>query len=229
MEDSNNKITESKFFKSGIAKIGNTLIVPFFYCRTLKAKYYERLKNAHSDEQAVKEKMRKRFINPIKEADLNNEYRIIYEQLTSGENFESCLLNKGKYWDEKHKAIIELIAFEKFLDEPNNLEQSTESEQKNEPTTVVEDKHSKIFKNNAFEVWQSLFDEFDIQESSRTDVKFIYEEMKKDGLIHNTINQKGFLDWINETYEIQVLKTSNHSRTINRIKEYSKAKENYKN
>ena len=90
--------------------------------------------------------------------------------------------------------------------------------------------HSHIFKGNSFDVWQSMFSEFGINESSRTDVKFMFEEMKKDYLIHNTVNQITFLDWIGETYNgLIIQKTSNHSRTKTRIQAYQRAKEFYKN
>ncbi|GAB5400137.1 MAG: hypothetical protein Aureis2KO_17220 [Aureisphaera sp.] len=89
-------------------------------------------------------------------------------------------------------------------------------------------KHSHIFRNNAFEVWQSMYDGFDIKGSSRADVKFMYEEMKKDGLIFETVNQKTFLDWISQTYQIVIQKTSNYSRTSIRISIYHNAKQLYK-
>ena len=94
---------------------------------------------------------------------------------------------------------------------------------------VKKELHNTYFKNNAFEVWQSMFDEFGINESSRTDVKFIFEEMRKEGLIHNTVNQTAFLEWIRTTYNgLIIQKTSNHSRTKVRLQAFSRAKELYK-
>lgn len=101
----------------------------------------------------------------------------------------------------------------------------------NESDDLIRDEnlHNHIFKHNAFDVWQSMFDEFEIVESSRTDVKFMFEEMKKERLIHNTVNQKTFLSWIEEVYDgLIIQKTSNHSRTQSRINAYSRAKELYK-
>mgnify|MGYP003519449599 FL=1 len=69
-----------------------------------------------------------------------------------------------------------------------------------------------------------MFEEFEINSKSRTDVKFIFEEMKKDGLIHNTVNQTTFLEWITSTYDGLIIeKTSNHSRTRERLQSYSRA------
>lgn len=69
-----------------------------------------------------------------------------------------------------------------------------------------------------------MFDSFKINESSRTDVKFMYEAMKKDGLIYPTVNQTSFLDWINKTYNLSIEKTSNYSKTITRESIYNNAK-----
>lgn len=97
------------------------------------------------------------------------------------------------------------------------------------PDEVKKKLHNHIFKNNAFEVWQSMFDEFEINEKSRTDVKFMFEEMKKEELIHNTVNQTTFLEWITSTYDgLIVIKTSNHSRSKPRLQAYSRAIQLYK-
>jgi len=90
-------------------------------------------------------------------------------------------------------------------------------------------KYNNIFESNAFEVWQSMFDEFDIKESSRSDVKFMFDVMQKDGLIHKTVKQKDFLDWLPTAHNgLIVGKTSNISKTPRRMNAYNRAKEIYK-
>lgn len=110
----------------------------------------------------------------------------------------------------------------------NPTQQTNEIKPKSLNTDEVKIKHTHIFNNNAFEVWQSMYDSFKINESSRSDVKFMYEEMKKDGLIFKTVNQKTFLDWISETYQIIIQKTSNYSKTPERNSIYYNAKQLYK-
>lgn len=106
---------------------------------------------------------------------------------------------------------------------------NTKLENSSEKAVVRKDLHSKIFENNAFEVWEFLFEEFEINSKSRTDVKFIFEEMKKDELIHNTVNQTTFLEWISSTYNgLIVEKISNHSRTQRRLQAYNRALQLYK-
>lgn len=118
--------------------------------------------------------------------------------------------------------LLEFIDLTGVLEQP----QQTEKIKTDEVKKVL---HNHIFKDNAFEVWESMFNEFGINESSRTDVKFMFEEMKKEGLIHNTVNQTTFLDWITLSYDgLIVQKTSNHSRSNSRLQAYSRAKELYK-
>ena len=98
--------------------------------------------------------------------------------------------------------------------------------QSSKPDEVKKELHTKIFNRNAFLVWEYMFDEFEINKGvkKRTDVKFMYEIMKKESLIHNTVNQKVFLEWITETYNGLIIeKTSNHSITKIRKDTYSRA------
>ncbi len=122
------------------------------------------------------------------------------------------------------KKISDLIElnFSGFLDKGNTSIKSKTSSQK-------QNLYTHIFKDNAFEIWQSMFDSFKINESSRTDVKFMYEEMKKDGLIYPTVNQTSFLEWIYNTYNLNIEKISNHSKTPKRESIYNSAKQLYKN
>ncbi|MCA0933091.1 hypothetical protein LCM02_11555 [Lutimonas saemankumensis] len=84
-------------------------------------------------------------------------------------------------------------------------------------------KHSNIFVGNAFEVWQSMFDEFEIAESNRADIKFMFEEMKFKGLIHKNVKQVDILEWINETYELTIEKTSRYQESKERMKAFERA------
>lgn len=66
--------------------------------------------------------------------------------------------------------------------------------------------HNHIFKDNSFEVWQSMFNDFKIKESSRTDIKFMFEIMKYEKLIHPTVTQTALLNWINDNYQLTISK-----------------------
>ena len=124
------------------------------------------------------------------------------------------------------KNVIDIEDVKIFL-ESKNLQKETDK-----PDKPKKELHITYFKNNAFEVWQSMFDEFNISNTAngkkRTDVKFMFEIMKKKSLIHKTINQKIFLEWITSTYDGLIIeKTSNHSITKVRTDTFNRAMENY--
>jgi len=179
-----------------------------------------------------------------------NSYSVLISELQlKGENDKALLLQK--YYTTKLKGILSNfktfgIDFMKtpFKKELKNIFKSFEkayttelkpfkiknqiNEQSNNDE-VKKEMHNHIFKGNAFEVFQSMFNSFKITKSSRTDVKFIFEEMKKDKLIHNTVNQTTFLNWLSEPpFQITVEKTSNYSKTTTRNSIYSNAKQLYK-
>jgi len=66
------------------------------------------------------------------------------------------------------------------------------------------DKHSEIFKNNGYNIWKIIFKNLQIVESSRTDLRFMYEIMMYNELIHTTVTVKNITDWINDTYEFAI-------------------------
>jgi hypothetical protein len=99
---------------------------------------------------------------------------------------------------------------------------------KNIPVDDQSIQYSHIFKNNAIEVWEYLKEKLNLDNTSRSDLKFIFEEMKKDGLLHKTVNQTFFLDWVNKAYNMEIQKTSNHHRTPYRLDRYQEALELYK-
>lgn len=84
-------------------------------------------------------------------------------------------------------------------EEINNCEITT--------TEIEASEHNHIFKGNSFRIWQSMFNDFKIKESSRADIKFMFEIMKYEKLIHQTVSQVALLNWINETYELTISKT----------------------
>lgn len=130
-------------------------------------------------------------------------------------------------------SLKELAKIDSEFNKINLPKQPQQPETKNSDESehdVKKELHNNIFKNNAFDVWQSMYDEFEITESSRTDIKFMFEEMKKDGLIFNTVSQIKFLEWITSAHNGLIIeRISNHSRTKHRLQAYARAKELYKN
>lgn len=148
-------------------------------------------------------------------------------QLTNSNN-KSAFFDYVKYAALNSEIIKHQGQKQAIKDWVNDNEQLFKVNPISKSEKHLKELHTHIFKGNAFEIWQTMFDSFQITESSRTNVKFMFEEMKKDNLIHNTVNQKTFLNWISETYQITVEKTSNYSKTIERKSIYSNAKQRCK-
>lgn len=89
-----------------------------------------------------------------------------------------------------------------------NLEQPIKPHQsKNIEIKAKRELHNNIFKDNAFDVWQSMFEQFKIKESSySTDLDFMYNVMYNDQLIHKEIGKVNMVDWINDIYKITFTK-----------------------
>ena len=85
------------------------------------------------------------------------------------------------------------------------------------PDEIKKELHNNIFKDNAFEVWQSMFEKFKITESNRTDIDFMFEVMKYHNLIYDNIKYVDIQNWINNVYEISFdkIKFTNHKAKSN--------------
>ena len=91
--------------------------------------------------------------------------------------------------------------FENLKKEINTIK--PQPKEANKPNEVVKDLHNHIFKDNAFEIWQSMFDGFNITQSNySTDIDFMFEIMKYNNLIHDNIGLTDIKKWINKVYEI---------------------------
>ena len=84
----------------------------------------------------------------------------------------------------------------------NNPKQVAIDESKNDITEIKKELHPNIFKNNGFEIWERMFEKFNITKSTRTDIDFMFEVMKYNDFIYKNIGHKDIQDWINEVYEI---------------------------
>ncbi|MGG7036272.1 MAG: hypothetical protein ACI7YS_13905 [Flavobacterium sp.] len=102
----------------------------------------------------------------------------------------------------KRKSIKEQLKIDKLKNQ-QNPPQPTET---SKPDEGKKELHNHIFKDNAFEFWERLFENFNINETKRTDLRFMYEIMKYKGQIHKTVTVKNITDWINDTYQFSIEK-----------------------
>ncbi|PQJ76899.1 hypothetical protein [Polaribacter glomeratus] len=90
------------------------------------------------------------------------------------------------------------------------------------PDEVKKGLHTNIFNDNAFDIWQSMFDEFEIKESSySTNLDFMFNVMQNQEnkfLIHKAISKIRMVEWIDEVYQITFTKIryTNHKANSNK-------------
>jgi hypothetical protein len=95
---------------------------------------------------------------------------------------------------------------EKGLKQWNNADESSKTNPEqpqlvvSEPDEVKEELHNNIFKGNAFEVFESYKEKKLITLQSRTDLRVIFDLMKKDNLLVDTIELKHYIKWINKMF-----------------------------
>ena len=87
----------------------------------------------------------------------------------------------------------------------------------NNPPKERKELYNNIFKDNAFDVWQNMFEKFKITKKKRTDIDFMFEVMKYHKLIHENIGYIDITNWINKVYGISFdkIKYTNHKANSN--------------
>lgn len=119
-----------------------------------------------------------------------------------------------KHTNDLRTAINAAFKFYQYEDESIEFIEYRSAEKKLAGSKVRENnneepegnKQSEIFKKNGYKIWTLLFENLQIIESSRTDLRFMYEIMKHHGLIHSTVTITNMTNWINDTYEFAIEK-----------------------
>jgi hypothetical protein len=70
----------------------------------------------------------------------------------------------------------------------------------NKPPKERKELHNNIFKGNAFEVLDKYFSNKNVNGSSATDLRLVFELMKIDNLFIETIELKHYINWLNKYY-----------------------------
>jgi hypothetical protein len=98
-------------------------------------------------------------------------------------------------------SFIESKKFESYKNYLINLEPQQKESIKADK--LKKNLHNDFFKDNAFEIWQSMFDKFKITERSYSiDIDFMFRVMKYNKLIHDNIGLTDIKNWINDVHEI---------------------------
>jgi hypothetical protein len=109
--------------------------------------------------------------------------------------------NRIEGYESNYKELIELFFYSVQLETKEPQEPKAIEKEKVE---IKPQEHTDYFKDNAFEIWERLFENFNIDKTKRTDLRFMYEIMKHKGQIHKTVTVKSITDWINETYDFGI-------------------------
>jgi hypothetical protein len=120
----------------------------------------------------------------------------------------------------------EALAFYEWYD-TMIIKQPENKDVKDEPKKEL---HNNIFVGNSFEVWELYRINKNITVNSATDLRVIFELMKKDTLIVETAELKHYINWLNKFYFknnlttliTQNLKSSPNIQRANDYKEYKK-------
>lgn len=140
-------------------------------------------------------------------------------------------ITENKIYGQLYFSEVQYIehSLKKAKESVLNMSKKVSNETRDEGPIIgsrVENLHPEIFKGNAFEVWQSMFEAFGVKETSRTDIRFMIDWMKKDGLIYKGVTYTRILDWINDKYELSIgkLPYKDFKKDTKRIAVYNAAK-----
>ena len=116
--------------------------------------------------------------------------------------------------------------YQKYL---TNIE--PQQQKNNEPDEVKKELHNNIFKGNSIYLFEKYFDNKSMTCQSRTDFRFLFEQMKKDNLIYNTVTLGQYIKFIGNYgyYETELKAIELDAlKNIQRTKDYNEYKYNLK-
>jgi hypothetical protein len=101
--------------------------------------------------------------------------------------------------------------------------------QEPQPEPTKKEMHNNIFKGKAFELWEYYKDCKNVGKTSRTDLRFLFELMKADNLLVDTVELKHYITWLNKYFDtggIEQLKKIDIKASSNtqRTKDYNEYK-----
>ena len=133
------------------------------------------------------------------------------------DDFINAELKKFEELDVNKLLLAENKQFQYYKNFLLNKLEKPQQLQDIKPDEIKKELHNNIFKDNAFEVWQSMFEKFKITESNRTDIDFMFEVMKYHNLIYDNIKYVDIQNWINSVYEISFdkIKFTDHKAKSN--------------
>ena len=149
----------------------------------------------------------------------NSSYTLNEKIKLELETLEKLPINKTDYKILKER-------YQKYL---TNIE--PQQQKNNEPDEVKKELHNNIFKDNSIYLFEKYFDNKSMTFQSRTDFRFLFEQMKKDSLIHDTVTLGQYIKFIGKYgyYETELKAIELDAlKNIQRTKDYNEYKDNLK-
>lgn len=143
--------------------------------------------------------------------DLEDDFRVLvilensdWKEYTNSNGKKYILENCKTLKLSIQKIIVLISEIHSIINQyyPKISETIKEPQQPEEikPDEVTKELHNHIFVGNAFEVWERYKEDKQLTFRDRTDLRLIFELMKIDNLILETIDLKHYIYWLNKIY-----------------------------
>lgn len=154
-------------------------------------------KNVEIEDLQIVLELRQKYYEFVENTKNKNYYYPLFH------DFNRFLKELFDFFDENKINDFNKLAYPENIISNKTENNQLQPEETNNPDEVKKELHNNIFKDNAFEVWQSMYEQFEIIESNySTDIDFMFEVMKYYNLIHENIGKTDIKNWINSVYEI---------------------------
>jgi hypothetical protein len=158
-----------------------------------------------------------------------------YNIIVSGDESDGALSYvKEKIKNIAHSPLLESNSTINETNPPKNLDYLkigaliAQEDIKN-PDVVEKELHNNIFKYNAFETFEKYFENKKITQHSRTDLRVIFDLLKEDDLLFETVELKHYIKWLNSQFDYDIselkkldLNTRPNIQRANDYKDYKK-------
>tara|TARA_R110000744_G_scaffold376199_1_gene490292 strand:- start:76 stop:801 length:726 start_codon:yes stop_codon:yes gene_type:complete len=147
------------------------------------------------------------------------------------DDFINAELKRFEELDVNKLLLAENKQFEYYKNFLLNKLEKPQQLQDIKPDEIKKELYNNIFKDNSIYLFEKYFDNKSMTFQSRTDFRFLFEQMKKDNLIHDTVTLGQYIKFIGKYgyYETELKAIELDAlKNIQRTKDYNEYKDNLK-
>tara|TARA_R110000803_G_scaffold23303_1_gene57293 strand:+ start:1660 stop:2385 length:726 start_codon:yes stop_codon:yes gene_type:complete len=147
------------------------------------------------------------------------------------DDFINAELKKFEELDVNKLLLAENKQFQYYKNFLLNKLEKPQQLQDIKPDEIKKELYNNIFKDNSIYLFEKYFENKSMTFQSRTDFRFLFEQMKKDNLIHDTVTLGQYIKFIGkyEYYEKELKAIELDAlKNIQRTKDYNEYKDNLK-